>query len=247
MSNEWKDAIPEELKSDPLWERFEGKDLADVLKSTVHAHHQAVGSTKIPSAESSEEELEKFYSKLRPETDEQYDMTLSEEIEWNTDSLTAFKKVAHKHGLSSKQLQGVLNDGWVPMVKGAVEEQTKGWQEMERTAKQELGDRYQSHLNNTERFFQQMDQPGVFEELKNTSLIHNPKALAVFSQAFDLFDEDTLVESGPVKFPHPNDVKKEIVKRREDPNDPVNQISHPQHDEAVKELNALYAKKAALT
>ena len=133
------------------------------------------------------------------------------------------------------------------MVKGAVDEQTRGWQEMERTAKQELGERYQNHLNNTERFFQHMDQPGVFDELKQTSLIHNPKALEMFSQAFELFDEDTLVDSGPAKFATAQDMSKEIIKRREDPADPVNIVNHPHHDEAVKELEAMYAKRVTLS
>jgi len=247
MSDEWKAAIPDEVKNDPLWERFEGKSLSEVLKSTAHAHNTAVGAVKVPSSDASDEELDKFYSRLRPETDEKYDMSLSNEIEWNQDSVGAFKKVAHKHGLSSKQLQGILNDGWVPMVKGAVDEQTRGWQEMERTAKQELGERYQNHLNNTERFFQHMDQPGVFDELKQTSLIHNPKALEMFSQAFELFDEDTIVDSGPVKFATSQDVSKEIAKRREDTEDPVNNINHPHHAEAVKELNDLYRKQASLS
>lgn len=246
QSGEWKSAIPEDVKGDPYWSRFEGKSLSDVLKSSVEANNYAAGAMKIPGSEATPEDWDKFYSKTRPATPTDYKLDLDKEIGWEDPALDQFKSVAHKYGVSDKQLQGLLNEGYAPLAKSALAQQQQAMEEQERQAKIELGDNYQAKLNDTERLFKRMGKDEVFESLKQSDLIHNSKALEVFSEMANMFDEDTIVGDTKTRWQSPVDIQAEIDKRRADKTDPLNNVNHPHHTQAIKDLQNLYVRLQAV-
>jgi len=243
---EWESSIPSELQGSDYFARLQGKELGDVLKSGYEASNFAAGAMKIPGPDSAEDVWDSFYSKTRPTTAADYSMELDKEMGWEGTALDKFKETAHKYGISSKQLQGLLNEGYAPIAKAAVAEQEAEVLSAERLAKTELGEKYQGKLNDTERLFKRMDNEDVFTAIKNTSLIHNTKALEVFSQMANMFDEDTLVGGNETRWQSSADITAEIARRRNDPGDPLNNNSHPEHRQAVKDLNMLYQRAQAV-
>ena len=66
----------------------------------------------MPSADATDEQLEEFYNKLRPENAESYNITLPESIDpesINQDEMNAYKDVFHKNGLTEKQANELYN------------------------------------------------------------------------------------------------------------------------------------------
>ena len=115
VDTSWTQQIPAEVAQDKLWERFKDKPLGEVLKSHVHAHRSLGAGLQRPKDDAPPEEWAAFWGKLgRPETVEGYQAVLpplAEEsgLTWDESGRTGFLKVAHEHGLTPGQVQGLLD------------------------------------------------------------------------------------------------------------------------------------------
>lgn len=69
-----------------------------------------VGKKSIPTSDATPEQLDEFYTQLRPETHEAYELTLPEgvEAEINADDQLAAKEFFHKNGFTQKQAQALF-------------------------------------------------------------------------------------------------------------------------------------------
>ena len=87
-----------EVKSvDDLWKR-----LSDT--------QGLIGKKSVPNADATDEQLEEFYTQIRPESAEKYELNLPEGVEGevNADEQAAYKDFVHKSGFSQKQAQGLF-------------------------------------------------------------------------------------------------------------------------------------------
>ena len=128
---------------------------------TQHANAQKLIGKKtigIPTADSSEQEIEDFYAKIRPETLDGYDF----DLEGDTDF---FKDIFHKNGISSRQAKGLVD-----AYKESVRKQTKGLysaEGFEKVMKENLGEDYKPKLEKVNGFLKQFGSKSALEEIEN--------------------------------------------------------------------------------
>jgi len=107
----WRDDLPDELKGVKTLEKF--KDVSGLAKSYVETEKYFEGSVRIPGDDASEEDWNKFYSKLgRPETPEDYQYEkaeLPEGMQYDTEFEKEFLQFAHQKGLNNNQVTEFYN------------------------------------------------------------------------------------------------------------------------------------------
>ena len=113
--NDWTAHIPQEYAAEKFWEPLKGKGFGDVLKTYAEAQKFIGGSIRLPGEKDAPQDREKklndVYAKLgRPESPDKYDMKLPEVggVKWDDNAVGMFKQTAHKLGLNSTQLNGLL-------------------------------------------------------------------------------------------------------------------------------------------
>ena len=113
--NDWTAHIPQEYAAEKFWEPLKGKGFGDVLKTYAEAQKFIGGSIRLPGEKDAPQDREKklndVYAKLgRPESPDKYDLKLPEVggIKWDDNAVGMFKQTAHKLGLNSTQLNGLL-------------------------------------------------------------------------------------------------------------------------------------------
>ena len=113
--NDWTAHIPQEYAAEKFWEPLKGKGFGDVLKTYAEAQKFIGGSIRLPGEKDAPQDREKklndVYAKLgRPESPEKYDLKLPEVngVKWDDNAVGMFKQTAHKLGLNSAQLNGLL-------------------------------------------------------------------------------------------------------------------------------------------
>ncbi len=111
--------VPEPLRTEPYFQSFKGKTLGEVIKSGVEAHKAVGGSVRIPTAEAKPEEWDAFYTKLRPESADKYDVNFKDErVKKELSSqIDTFKKVFHQAGLTQAQVK-IIMDGYEDVTAG---------------------------------------------------------------------------------------------------------------------------------
>jgi|TARA_Y100000296_G_C5176268_1_gene260252 hypothetical protein len=109
----WRDSLPDELKGVKTLEKF--KDTDALAKGYVHLEKYFDGTIKIPGENATQEEVDKYYSKLgRPDTIEGYEYEKAEMPEGQAYDETfekAFLTKAHAEGLNNKQVSS-LYEWW---------------------------------------------------------------------------------------------------------------------------------------
>ena len=113
--NDWTAHIPQEYAAEKFWEPLKGKGFGDVLKTYAEAQKFIGGSIRLPGEKDAPQDREKklndVYAKLgRPESPDKYDLKLPEVggVKWDDNAVGMFKQTAHKLGLNSTQLNGLL-------------------------------------------------------------------------------------------------------------------------------------------
>ena len=113
--NDWTAHIPQEYAAEKFWEPLKGKGFGDVLKTYAEAQKFIGGSIRLPGEKDAPQDREKklndVYAKPgRPESPDKYDLKLPEVggIKWDDNAVGMFKQTAHKLGLNSTQLNGLL-------------------------------------------------------------------------------------------------------------------------------------------
>lgn len=115
-SQSWYDTLPPGLKAEKSLEAFKGKDIAALAESYVHAQRLVGGSIRVPGKDAKPEDIQKFRAELlrhlgHPETPDQYTYQLPgvEGVQYDDQTVKDFLSVAHKIGLTSEQVQAILN------------------------------------------------------------------------------------------------------------------------------------------
>lgn len=101
----WKESVSEEYRNDPSLRDF--KDLNGLAKSFIESQKMIGSSIRLPKEDSTEEEINKFYSKLgRPESPEIYKYDQPQDIpEDLKNDYSDLKRVCHQAGLTNKQFE----------------------------------------------------------------------------------------------------------------------------------------------
>lgn len=111
----------------------------------------------IPTADSSEEEIEQFYSKVRPETVDGYDFDLADDTDF-------FKDIFYKSGISARQAK-TLTEAYKESVRKASENlySESGFKEV---MKNTLGDDYSTKIEKVNAFLKQYGKKSALNEIE---------------------------------------------------------------------------------
>lgn len=149
--------IPDEYK-DAGW-AANIKSLDDLFKQ--HANAQKLIGKKtigIPTADSSEAEIAEFYAKLRPESEEKYDIDLGDDTD-------VFRKIFYENGISDRQAKAIT-EAYKENVR-KVSEGLYSEDGFKATMKENLGDDYQSKIDKVNGFLKQYGKKSALEQIDN--------------------------------------------------------------------------------
>ena len=99
--------LSEDLRENDTLNKFE--DVGSLGKSYLELQKMVGSRIKVPTDESSEEEINDFYSKVgRPDSPDKYAINLPEGVDYDKELIGKFYKVAYENGLSNKQAQSAI-------------------------------------------------------------------------------------------------------------------------------------------
>ena len=106
------DHLPEDLRDNETLSKF--KDVGSLSNSYLELQKMVGSRDKIPTEESSEEEVNSFYNKLgRPETPDSYDIKVPDQggtaLPYDDKLYSEFLTSAHKSGLTNRQAQDAID------------------------------------------------------------------------------------------------------------------------------------------
>ena len=250
-ATDWRATLPDELKSEKSLESFKGVDA--LAKSYVEAQKYIGGAVKLPKADAPAEEWEKVYARLgRPETPDKYEFKRPEVPENVTDDEemeTAFKGMAHKAGLSTRQAQQLLEQYNEMQVK-RLQSFTGKMEEGVASLKKEWGTNFDKNIGVASRAVKELGGDELTGLLNETGLGNHPVLIKFFSKLGEQMQEDTVIMGDQ---PEPTSSNADAIQLkldaiRKDKNHPYNsRMSSPAKEAAIREVNALTEQLLALT
>lgn len=197
--------------------------------------------------EKKEEKLEALYNKLgRPESPDKYEVKVPDTIPADEEYVNLFKSVAYKEGLTQKQVDALvqLETGRADMLDRFLREQKKSTAEyLQKT----WGENYNSNLNLAKKTLAKFasSNPDAVEDLRTGYAGSNPVVIEILYEMAKLNQEEPIMSNNE-KSQSPGlteqTIRDKILSIRSDRSHPFNIANHPQHDQAVAELNALYVQ-----
>ena len=183
QENNFLTGVNEEFRNNPSIKDF--KDVNGLVKSYIN-QQKLIGKSDIPNEKSTQEEWNKFYSKIgRPENIDGY--SIPEGLE-ETDLLKSFKNLAFEKGLTNKQFNDIVDmfnqyeSSYVENTTKSLEEQNKSYIEQ---FNKTFGNESENVKQNAQNLLKKYATPEDMEVLNNFNL------------------EQTISS----KFQHPNNIK----------------------------------------
>jgi hypothetical protein len=234
--------IPENYKDTPVGKY---RNIGELFKGYGEAQ-KLIGAKGviIPGEKDAPEKWDGFYNSLgRPEKPDGYKLSpienLHPELKITPEVETGFKALAHKHGLTGKQADGLYKE-YFGMISGSLvkrdEKMTADKHAAETALRTEWGGDYDTKLNKTKRLIDKFGGSGgreVFGELGN-----NPKALKILAAIADKFSEDGFIKGEQVTNSETKEAQIKINNIMMDSKHPY-WVAGPGHAEAVTEMKRL--------
>jgi hypothetical protein len=242
FAENWREALPEELRQESCLDSI--KNFATMAKSFVSAQ-KMIGKNKIalPSENSSAEEWNTFYSALgRPESADKYSVegvSLPEGMNFNEDSVKAFRDFCFENGLSQKTFEQAV--AWdikraEAAQKAALDAHNKEYDETMAKLQEQYGSNLPARISQVEKALSTFGIRDIFIEKGLTNNYQIFEALANIGASIS---ESRLKDGGtPQTFVSPQQQIDEIYA---DKNHPIFHEEDPRHDHAVAEVKRLIA------
>lgn len=236
----WQDSLSDDLKDN---ETLKGVTTVSGMAKMLASAESMVGKDKvvIPGEDATDEERNVFYTKMgRPEKDTDYELTQPEGIKFDDDTVTAFRTVAHKMGLSAIHAKQLFDWHTGLVVEGAKATDLKRKEDLrtvEETLRKDWGDAYDQKKGlalRAIRTFADDDSVAALEE----GLGNDPRMVKLFNKIGETITESKLKGDVPVYTPSEN--KDAINKIMGDLKHPYHDKKHPGHKAAVEYVAKLY-------
>ena len=248
VSTDWKASLSDEVRADKSLENI--KDIESLAKSYVHAQ-KLVGAEKIPvpNKYATEKDWDAVYEKLgRPKSADGYKYQLPEEQKVDETALKNFSAQAHKLGLLPTQAQGVVNFYNEMMGKQVADADSVALAQREKAMtelKTEWGQAFDQKLQKANNVVSQVFPKGIMSmNLEDgTKIGDHPAVIKAFAALADKMGEDDIVQASGPTYLTPKELDKQIGSLTADPQSAYWQKNHPNHAEAVKEVEQLFEKK----
>jgi len=237
------DSLDENLRGNPSLQNF--ADANALAKSYVHARSH-IGADKVVKPQSSwtDDQYNQFYAETgRPETSSEYDIKISVE-DANEETWNNYKDAAHAAGLNGNQAQKIAE--FFENTLSATGEQhyaqaDKVNEATRQELQQEFGQALEQKIHMGYAAAQRYIDTDLFETVEladGRKLGDHPAIVKMFASIASDIGEDTLVGEASELIMTPAEA---LAQAKEKMKEGVYQDKfHPQHDEAVKEVQKLF-------
>ena len=245
---DFQSLIPEEYKNEKALQNFQ--DMDGFVKSYLHSQ-KLVGSDKIPIPNkfATDEDWNAVYEKLgKPKSPDEYKYNLPKESKLDDDSLKAFSATAHQLGLLPKQAEGIIN--YYNELANASEVDTNAKAETaraetEKTLRKEYGSAYKHRIHAAKN----LASSTLGNDFLNSTILQdgsklgdNPIVVKAFAELASQISEDTMVKGEAPAYMSLKEINKQIAALQQ-PGSAYFDKRHPNHDDAVSEMQTLIQKK----
>jgi len=207
----FSEQLPAEVRDDAKSQELlkELKDVPHLFQSYKDLKGSSEGMVKLPTKESSAEELQGFFKKLgKPDRAEDYDVKpieAGDEIEGSQEFVDGFKAQAFKLNLSKGQTEQLYN-WFIEGVKKNYDLQAETFKKESADAHKKLRDLwgadYSKKMDNAKKVILKYAPDDLKEELKKSDFKNDPQLLVLLSRIGDAIGEDVLIagttSTGPV-------------------------------------------------
>lgn len=243
---DWKSQIPDELKAEKVW--ADVPDFQTMAKRFVDNHKYNVGALRLPPKGARPEAWDEVYAKLgRPEKPDQYEVTpppMPEGVPWDTGAQQQFLEHSHKLGLTSAQVQGVLDyygDHLAHSVEQAQQQTRQTAEETLKSLEQEYGPiTFQRQLNTVQAFVRAEGDPELMAELERTGWGNHPGLTRLLMRVSEDWKSDQIArgmkEEDFTGMPSADAAKAEYTKIMADMKGPYWVKTHPLHQETYNKV-----------
>ena len=203
----------------------------------------------VPNEKSTPEEWDAFYKKAgRPDEPSGYGVAQKPEglddSLWDQGRAEAFEQAAHKLGLNTRQVRGLLD--WElanvsEAVRKADESREEAKRQVEESLKREWGGAYVENLSAARAAALKLGGERV---LNDQYLANHPDFIKIMAQVGKIVGEGRgAMDTREGRSPETSQgIREEIARVTSNPEDPYFKSGHPQHDDRVQYVAGLYAK-----
>lgn len=262
---DWRETLPEPLRDAPFIKAADDPDKA--LQEIQNAASYMGNALRIPGEDASEEDRAAFYSKLqekvpglmpkptdeniqelydylRPKSPDEYKFEAPEGREIPSD-FEAFSKVAHKHGLSKQQFEGLLKDILEPQWEQQDSLAADQAQAMKELGK-DWGAAYDQNMSMVKNFLRLTDAPeGIVELLSEGAM--SPEEIKWIHSVAKATKSDTELANQEVQNPAavtPDEAQARISEILNNPDHAYWNAADPGHQRAVRKVLELHKFKS---
>ena len=245
---DFQSLIPAEYKNEKALQNFQ--DMDGFVKSFLHSQ-RLVGTEKIkiPNKFATDEDWNAVYEKLgKPKSPDEYKYNLPKESKLDDDSLKAFSATAHQLGLLPKQAEGIIN--YYNELANASEVDTNAKAETaraetEKTLRKEYGSAYKHRIHAAKN----LASSTLGNDFLNNTILQdgsklgdNPIVVKAFAELASQISEDTMIQGEAPAYMSLKEINKQIAALQQ-PGSAYFDKRHPNHDDAVSEMQTLIRKK----
>jgi len=255
---DWIDVFPDEAANDPSLRDFKSPD--DFYKS-YKSQQDMIGRKGIlvPPDNAKQEDVDKFHNQLgRPEKAEGYKLSpvenLHKSISITPESIGGYQRLAHKHGLSQKQADGLNKDYIEALSNAAVENdrlEKEFMQSTENSLRKEWGANYEATKSRVAKAVLKAGGEDALTRMGGVDGIGNdPIILGMLGRLVSKMGEDSInsivIENGGGDNSGgnetPDQAKAKLESMKNDPSHPVNDEKSPNRAAGIKERMRLYER-----
>lgn len=256
---DWRASLPEELRSEKVFEAIKGKDWAEagpvLAKNYVHAQ-RLVGADRltVPTDTSTPEEIASFRTKIGvPAKPEEYKYNLPEGLKEDALDKTrmdAWRKELHEAGIPAKAAERImsryLNEEHTARVEAekAAEKQEQTWV---LEVKSHFGDKFDEAMNYARLALRDFGSPALTKALDDSGFGNHPEVIKAFTMIGRKLADDTARGTSGGTRPPGSPLSKESAQaelnafnRDEGKQRALFDARHPQHANVVKERAELF-------
>lgn len=243
---DWRSGLDDTIKGHATFANF--KSVNDLAKSYLEGQKLIGRKGIIPPQEgASEEEIGEFYNALgRPKTAEEYkldEIKAPEGVEIDENARGEFLKVAHKLGLQPHQVNGLIK--WQVEGEGirskAFDDNAKvALEKAETELRKEYGTAYPANVALAKKVIDKFADEGAKNAL-NEGLGNDPRLIRMVVNIAKGMSEDTLGPGSAIMTKTPAEAQKEISQIQNNKKHAYFDVSHIDHNAALKHMKDLYA------
>jgi len=185
----WRDALPDDLKSDATLVRFKTQE--EAIRSGLEARKMIGSSVQIPKADAPEKDWNDFMAKLRPEKAEEYKFTkpAGSETAWDDALENGFRATAHRLGLPLQTAAGLFawyNEFQQGRATAVEQEMEKGLNAL----RAEWGDAFKGRAAGAFAAVKRLGGQAAVDLMESSGLGNHPVMVRIFDAVREAIEED---------------------------------------------------------